>query len=127
MSARVLLVEDNPNNRYLAHFLLERAGFSVAVANNGLEALEMVRHETFDVIVLDIQMPVMDGYETAAKLRSDVTLARVPIVGVSSFAMVGDRQRALSEGFTGYIEKPIDPETFAQQVMSFLETMRSGR
>ncbi len=126
MSARVLLVEDNPNNRYLAHFLLERAGFTVDAAVNGLEALEMVRHAAFDVIVLDIQMPVLDGYETAARLRSDAALTRVPIIGVSSFAMAGDRQKALEVGFTGYIEKPIDPDTFAQQVRGFLDAMRDG-
>ena len=126
MKLRVLLVEDNDNNRYLAQFLLEREGFSVALASNGKEALETARLAKPDLVVMDIQMPEMDGYETAERFKSDPTLADVPLVGVSSFAMVGDRAKALKVGFAGYIEKPINPDTFAREVGQFLKTYQSG-
>ena len=121
MKPKALLVEDNENNRYLAQFLLEREGFAVTVALNGKQALEAARREKPDVVVMDIQMPEMDGYETAARFKSDKELADIPLVGVSSFAMPGDRARALEVGFAGYIEKPINPETFGQEVKRFLK------
>jgi len=120
MRPRILLIEDNLNNRYLARYLLERAGFEVESAGNGAEGLARARAARFDLVVLDIQMPEMDGYETAVALRSDPASSTVPIVGVSSFAMAGDRQKALSLGFAGYIEKPIDPTTFAEQIRGYL-------
>jgi CheY-like chemotaxis protein len=122
MKPRVLLVEDNDNNRYLAQFLLQRAGFSVALAVNGKQALEAARLSKPDLVVMDIQMPEMDGYETAECFKSDPALSGIPLVGVSSFAMVGDRTKALKVGFAGYIEKPINPDTFAQEVSQFLKT-----
>lgn len=122
MKPRILLVEDNENNRYLAQFLLEREGFSVELALNGRQALEAARKAKPDLIVMDIQMPEMDGYETAARFKRDSLLAEIPLVGVSSFAMVGDRAKALKVGFAGYIEKPINPETFAKEVGQFLRS-----
>ncbi len=120
MKQKTLLVEDNENNRYLAQFLLEREGFTVAVAFNGKQGLEAARLDKPDVVVMDIQMPEMDGYETAERFKSDPALADIPLVGVSSFAMPGDRARALKVGFAGYIEKPINPDTFAQEVKHFV-------
>ncbi len=120
MKPKALLVEDNENNRYLAQFLLEREGFAVTVAVNGKQALDAARIERPDLVVMDIQMPEMDGYETAEHFKRDPALADIPLIGVSSFAMPGDRARALQTGFAGYIEKPINPETFAQDVKRFL-------
>ncbi|MCC6747096.1 MAG: response regulator [Deltaproteobacteria bacterium] len=125
MGAKILLVEDNENNRYLATFLLERHGFTVIAAQNGREALERARAEAPELILLDIQMPEMDGYETAERLKADPELAAIPVVGVSSFAMVGDRERALALGFSGYLEKPIDPATFVDQVRAYLRSERT--
>jgi CheY-like chemotaxis protein len=125
MKPTILLVEDNENNRYLAQFLLEREGFSVALAVNGKRALEAARVSKPDLVVMDIQMPEMDGYETAEHFKSDPALAEIPLVGVSSFAMVGDRTKALKVGFAGYIEKPINPDTFAQEVSQFLNNQQS--
>src|SRR5215472_13679210 len=122
MKQRILLVEDNDNNRYLAQFLLEREGFSVAVAVTGKQALEAAKLAKPDLVVMDIQMPDMDGYETAEHFKRDPALAEVPLVGVSSFAMVGDRAKALKVGFAGYIEKPINPDTFAREVNQFLKS-----
>jgi two-component system, cell cycle response regulator DivK len=121
MKPKILLVEDNDNNRYLAQFLLEREGFAVSVALNGKQALEVARQDKPDLVVMDIQMPEMDGYETAERFKSDPALADIPLVGVSSFAMVGDRAKALKVGFAGYIEKPINTDTFALEVRRFLK------
>jgi two-component system cell cycle response regulator DivK len=123
---RILLVEDNANNRYLARYLLERAGFEIEIATDGRRGLELARAGRFDMVLLDIQMPEMDGYELAAALRADPATARIPIVGVSSFAMAGDRAKAMQLGFAGYIEKPIDPATFADEIRGFLTGAGGG-
>ena len=120
MPLKALLIEDNENNRYLLSLLLEHAGFTVVSAVNGKSGLDMARLEAPDLILLDIQMPEMDGYQVAAILKSDPVLERIPIIGVSSFAMPGDRERAMRAGFAGYIEKPVDPEQFGQSVRAIL-------
>jgi two-component system cell cycle response regulator DivK len=120
MGKKALLVEDNENNRYLLTLLLNHAGLEVVTAENGRSGLELARSEHPDVILMDIQMPQMDGYEVAACLKSDIELAHIPIIGVSSFAMPGDREKAMKMGFAGYIEKPVDPERFADTVISIL-------
>ena len=120
MKPKVLLVEDNENNRYLAQFLLEREGFAVRVAVNGKQALEDARSDKPDLVLMDIQMPEMDGHQTAERFKREPTLMEIPLVGVSSFVMPGDRERALQVGFVGYIEKPINPDTFAGEVARFL-------
>jgi len=118
--ARVLLIEDNEQNRYLASFLLEHAGHEVVHAGDGPAGIETAAVVDPALILLDIQLPTMDGHDVARTLRRDSRLDRVPIVAVTSYAMVGDRERALAAGCDGYIEKPIDPETFVQEVEGFL-------
>lgn len=120
MSARILLVEDNKANRYLATFLLEGAGFVVLQAPDGLSAVAMTESERPDLVLMDLQMPEMDGYEAAKKIRQLPGGANVPIVAVTSYAMSSDRQKALDAGFTGYIEKPISTGTFISQIERFL-------
>jgi len=117
---KALLVEDNENNRYLLTLLLEAANISVVGVENGHEALEFARIERPDCVLLDIQMPEMDGYEVATRLKADAELCKIPIIGVSSFAMPGDREKAVRLGFAGYIEKPVDPEHFAEVVLGIL-------
>lgn len=112
----VLLIEDNEQNRYLATYLLEHAGFKVVSAESGREALSLVTDLTPVIILLDIQLPGMDGYQVARELRTREALKAVPIVAVTSYAMIGDKEKALEAGCTGYIEKPIDPERFVSQV-----------
>ena len=116
MRRRALIVEDNDDNRYLLTLLLEIEGFDVVAASTGQSGIESARAAVPDIILLDIQMPEMDGYETAANLKNDPGLSSVPIVGVSSFAMPGDRDRAMRAGFAAYIEKPVDPDTFCQTI-----------
>jgi two-component system, cell cycle response regulator DivK len=120
MNERVLLIEDNEQNRYLATFLLERQGFTVAHAPDGRTGIALAERDRFDVILLDIQLPQMDGYAVARRLRSMPSLAAVPIVAVTSYAMAGDREKALAAGCDGYLEKPIDPQTFVGDVRAHL-------
>ena len=119
MNITVLIVEDNEQNRYLLTFLLEQNGFRVVSAVDGASALELVPALKPDLILLDIQLPGMDGYEVAAALRAMAQVRDTPIVAVTSYAMVGDRERALSAGCSGYLEKPIDPDTFVAEVARF--------
>jgi len=120
MSAKILLAEDNAINRYLATFLLERAGFTIVHAHNGAEAIRFALAENPDLILMDIQMPEMDGYEAARRIHAEPGLAGIPIVAVSSYAMTTDREKALQLGFAGYIEKPIQPQTFVAEISLFI-------
>jgi CheY-like chemotaxis protein len=116
----VLIIEDNEQNLYLMRFLLEKNGFEVIDATTGLGGIEAACSQRPDIILLDIQLPLMDGYKVAEELRRKETLRKVPIIAVTSYAMVGDRERALSAGATGYIEKPIDPSAFVDQIRAYL-------
>lgn len=120
MKSRILLVEDNEQNRYLATFLLEQAGFTLVHASDGREAIEAARREPPDLVLMDIQMPEMDGYEAAQRLMEIDGCEKVPIVAVTSYAMAGDRARAMKIGFAGYIEKPIETTSFVETVRHFL-------
>jgi len=105
--ARLLLVEDNLINRELAVELLGRAGIDVSVAGDGAQALEMLRREAFDGVLMDCQMPVMDGYATTRELRRDPRLADLPVIAMTANAMVGDRDKVLAAGMNDHIAKPI--------------------
>jgi len=120
MSDEILLIEDNEQNRYLVTFLLEASGFTVVSASTGVHGIHLATKMVPSLVVLDIQLPIMDGYEVARELRKIATLARVPIVAVTSYAMPGDREKALAAGCSGYIEKPIDPATFISQIKEFM-------
>ena len=120
MSRNILLIEDNEQNRYLTAFLLEQRGYRIAWASDGPAGIAMARSETPDLILLDIQLPLMSGYEVARALRALHSLRKTPIVAVTSYAMSGDRERCLAAGCDGYIEKPIDPETFVTEIERFL-------
>jgi two-component system, cell cycle response regulator DivK len=122
MSARILIIEDNLQNLYLARFLLEKAGHTVMQAETGPLGLEMAARERPDLILLDIQLPGMDGHTVARALKSDVKLHSIPIVAVTSYAMAGDREKCLAAGAEGYIEKPIDPASFVADVEQFLRS-----
>ena len=117
---RILLVEDNEANIYLARFLLEKAGYCVVVAENGLECLAVVESQLPDLIVMDLQMPIMDGYEAARRLKEDPGTASIPMIASSAYAQAGDRERALEAGFDTYISKPFDTDNFVAQVRAML-------
>jgi two-component system, cell cycle response regulator DivK len=120
MKAKILLIEDNAQNRYLVTFLLEQHGHVVVQAESGASGLEMATRIRPDLILLDIQLPGKDGYAIAQSLKSDPLLQPIPIVAVTSYAMVGDRERILAAGAEGYIEKPINPDTFVAEIEGYL-------
>jgi two-component system, cell cycle response regulator DivK len=121
MKTKILVIEDNEQNMYLVNFILEKYGYQVIQAHNGGEGVSLARQQKPDLILLDIQLPVMDGYAVARELRKNEALDKVNIVAVTSYAMPGDRERAMAAGCTGYIEKPIDPDTFITQVEQYLQ------
>ena len=118
--ANILLIEDNEQNLYLETFILEKHGHVVISALDGAQGIRLAEETRPALILLDIQLPVMDGYAVASELRRNPALARTPIVAVTSYAMAGDRERILGAGCNGYIEKPINPDTFLEEVISFL-------
>jgi two-component system, cell cycle response regulator DivK len=124
MNRTVLLIEDNEQNRYLVTFLLEKHGYTVVPAATGREALDLVRTLSPAIILLDIQLPEMNGYAIARALRSAPALATIPIIAVTSYAMPGDRESALAAGCDGYVEKPIDPDSFVSEIQRFLPDTR---
>jgi CheY-like chemotaxis protein len=117
---RVLVIEDNPDNLLLVAMLLAPLKVDLRTAADGPSGIAAAQGEAFDLILLDIQLPGMDGYHVANALRALPQLEATPIVAITSYAMVGDREKALREGFTEYLEKPIDPDTFTDTVASFL-------
>ncbi len=126
MNPVVLVIEDNEQNLYLMRFLLEKNSFTVAEATDGEKGVEMAKQMKPDLILLDIQLPKMDGYAVARELRKNGELAKTSIVAVTSYAMVGDRERALAAGADGYIEKPIDPDTFIAKIAQHLPAGMRG-
>jgi CheY-like chemotaxis protein len=116
MKAPILLIEDNEQNRYLVTFLLEKHGYRVLSAGDGPRGIELAKTVVPFLILLDIQLPTMDGYAVARALRENSALRETPIVAVTSYAMAGDRERAIEAGCSGYIEKPINPDTFVEEI-----------
>jgi two-component system, cell cycle response regulator DivK len=126
MKAKILIIEDNEQNMYLVTFILEKFDYMVIQARNGLDGIALAREHKPDLILLDIQLPVMNGYEVAHELRKNKDLAKTHIIAVTSYAMPGDREHALEAGCSGYIEKPINPETFVSQIEGYLNTEIPG-
>jgi len=120
MAVRILIIEDNPTILELMGYLLRACGHVPLTAHDGLEGIETARRTDPDLIVCDIQMPGLDGYEVAKRLKSDPVLRTVPLVAVTAYAIVGDRDAALAAGFDGYLTKPIVPKTFVAQLEAFL-------
>jgi CheY-like chemotaxis protein len=125
--ARILIIEDNEANMQLMVYLLRAFGHETFEAQEGQMGIISSRQERPDLILCDLQMPGMDGYEVARRLRLDPDLKMVPLVAVTAYAMAGDRERVLSAGFNGYISKPINPEYFLGQVEAFLPPEKHSR
>jgi CheY-like chemotaxis protein len=126
---RVLLAEDNPVNQTLAKRILERLGHRVQVVNNGKEALGRAQAEEFDVILMDVQMPEMDGLEATAAIRdAEAGIGKhVPIVAMTAHAMKGDKEKCLSAGMDGYLSKPIRIDELKQAMSELEKTRKSGQ
>src|SRR5438105_2383863 len=127
MPARILVIEDNPANLELMTYLLQAFGYAASTATDGVEGLAAARRDAPNLIICDVQLPVMDGLEVARHVKSDPILRTIPLVAVTALAMVGDRDRVLAAGFDGYIAKPINPETFVRQMEAYLPPDSHGR
>jgi CheY-like chemotaxis protein len=122
MKKKVLIIEDNKQNMYMLSFLLESENYTIIQAYDGITGINAAINEKPDIILLDIQLPEMDGYTVAIKLKGNEELKNIPIIAVTSYAMPGDKEKAIECGAIGYIEKPINPDTFISQMESFLAT-----
>jgi CheY-like chemotaxis protein len=123
VGALILVVEDNITNQLLTSSVLEREGYRVEVAGSSVEALELLRTSKPDLILMDIQLPGLDGLALTRMLKIASDTAAIPVVALTAHAMSGDREQALAAGCVGYISKPIDTRTFGEQVRGFLSTM----
>jgi two-component system cell cycle response regulator DivK len=128
MNNTILIIEDNADNFYLMRFLLENSGFDVVGSDTGMDGIKKALDLKPKSILLDIQLPEMDGYAVARELAKHSELKGIPIIAVTSYAMVGDRERALEAGATAYMEKPIDPDTFVSEIIRYMsfEHSRQG-
>jgi len=125
MKQRILVIDDDQQSLYLLSFLLESNNYEVIQSDSGLDGIAKAKETKPDIIILDIQLPEMDGYQVTKLLRKNDDLMNVTIITVSSFAMIGDEKKALEAGANGYIEKPIDPNTFISQMKSFIPLSRN--
>jgi CheY-like chemotaxis protein len=117
---KVLVAEDNPVNRELLRELLENRGYSVIEACNGQEALDMVEQSQPDLLLLDIGMPVLDGFTVIRRIRQNPSLATLPVLAVTAYAMRDDRNNVLNAGFDGYLSKPINARELANELERLL-------
>ncbi len=124
--ATILYVEDNSDNRKLVRRVLEVEGYAVVEAKDGSEAIRCLENGPVDLALMDINMPDVDGYTLTAQIRAMPKYAKLPIVAVTANVMRGDRERSLQAGCDGYIQKPIDIDTLAQQVERFLTTRNAN-
>jgi len=117
---RILVVEDNETNIYLISFILRKNGYEVTEARTGEEGVKLAIKDKPDLIIMDIQLPGIDGLEATRKIRESKVDGEIPIIALTSYAITGDRERALKAGCTGYIEKPINPDTFISEIKKYL-------
>jgi two-component system cell cycle response regulator len=121
--ARVLVVEDNSASLDLMVYLLKAFGHTPLSARDGIAGIEVARREVPDLVLCDIQLPRADGFEVCRQLKRSPKLRHIPLVAITAYAMVGDREKMLSRGFDGYLSKPINPQTFIADMAPYLRTM----
>ncbi len=117
---KILVVEDNEINIYLCSRIIKSSGYEVIEARTGEEGVALALKERPDLIIMDIQLPGIDGLETTKRIRESEADGEIPIIALTSFALAGDKQKAISVGCTGYIEKPINPGTFIAEIEKYL-------
>ena len=117
---RVLIIEDNEINLYLMRTIVRKLGYQVIEARDGLSGVELAIAERPDLILMDIQLPELDGYEATKRIRAIEETKNIPIIAITSYAMVGDREKILAAGCTAYIEKPIEPESFIEELNKYI-------
>jgi CheY-like chemotaxis protein len=117
---RILVIEDNETNMYLISFILKSRGYEIIEAKSGEEGVDIAVKERPDLILMDIQLPGIDGLEATKRIRKSEAAREIPIVALTSYAMTGDREKSLSAGCTGYIEKPVNPDTILGEIEKYL-------
>ncbi len=117
---KVLVIEDNETNLYLMRTILQKLGHHVIEARDGFSGVDLAQAEIPDLILMDIQLPGLDGYGATKKIRAIEVTKEIPIIAITSYAMVGDREKILAAGCTAYIEKPIDPESFIEELNKYI-------
>lgn len=122
----ILYVEDNPDNRILVRRVLEAEGYQIAEASNAEDAMQKILSVRPNLILMDINMPDVDGYALTARIKATPGFASVPIVAVTANVMRGDREKSLEAGCDGYIQKPIDIDILSQQIERFLARQSNG-
>jgi CheY-like chemotaxis protein len=123
----VLIAEDNPVNRELLRELLEMRGYAVVETSDGEQALKQIDESIPDILLLDLNMPVLDGFGTLKRIRQDPQLASLPVLAVTAYAMRGDREKILSSGFDGYLSKPITSMDLERELERLLAAERHAR
>ncbi len=121
MKKKLLIVEDNPVNMKLLKLLIKNMDFEPLYAENGKEALRIIKEHVPDIVLCDIQMPEMDGIQLVQHIRAENSLSHITVIAVTAHAMVGDRERLLSYGFDAYISKPIDTRKLRELLLAYLE------
>jgi CheY-like chemotaxis protein len=125
---RILVIEDDRSSLDLMCYLLEAFGYNPFPAMDGEAGIQAVQRDRPELVICDIHLPKLDGYQVVRKLKSEGEFSRIPIVAVTALAMVGDRDKILNAGFDGYISKPIRPETFIEEIERFMPPgLRAGR
>jgi CheY-like chemotaxis protein len=117
MSVRILLVEDNPENRDMLSRRLTRRGYQMQFAMDGAEAVRMTQAELPDLVLMDLSLPVMDGWEATRRLKADPATRAIPVIALTAHAMVGDRERAIAAGADDYDTKPVDLERLLEKIV----------
>ena len=121
MTKRILVVEDQEDNRQILRDLLANAGYDMIEAEDGEQGVAAANNERPDLILMDIQLPVLDGYEATRRIRTNPDLKSVPIIAVTSYALAGDEDKALAAGCDGYVSKPYSPRELLAKVRAYLE------
>jgi CheY-like chemotaxis protein len=128
MAARILIVEDNETNLALSEYLLKAAGYEILAASDGPDGVRTARDSRPDLIICDLQLPGMNGYQVLEQIRADPALKDTPVIALTAFSMPNDRDHVLAAGFDCYLSKPIEPEKFRAQIEAFLDpALRSSR
>jgi CheY-like chemotaxis protein len=120
MKQTILIIEDNEQNMYMLSYLLEQNDYTIIKAYNGLDGFRLAHEHNPEIILIDIQLPDMDGYEICNKLRHNGLPKNTTIIAVTSYAMGGDKEKAIEAGADGYLEKPINPDTFVEHMESIV-------
>jgi two-component system cell cycle response regulator DivK len=127
MKARLLVVEDDTSSLELVKYLLEQAGYSVVTVMTGEAGLKAALRNEFDLVLCDLQLPILSGFDIIKRLRADAEWRPIPVIAVTAYSMPGDRETAIKAGFSDYVTKPIDPESFLDDIARHIAAAQPAR